>query len=409
MSALFGAGGTSHAGESVTARSALEVPAVSAAVSFIAGQIASLPVQLYRRKGLGRVKAEKEGLYRIVHDVVNNEGLTSFQWLNQTIRSLILKGRAVTFVERDLTGRIVAMWPLDLDQLTIQRVGHRKEYVYTFHESLRTVTYGANEVLDFVLMPCGDGISHENPVHLNRHTIGLALAADRYASGLFFHGGMPPLQLLQTGGDEIEAASTRAQEMAANGLHSVLKKMAAERKMILPMEKGFKLDKIGLNPAELQMLELKKYLVIEIARMFNLPPVFLQDLSNGTYSNTEQQGMMLVKHCLMPLVKLIEQEMNAKLTTKSLFIEINMDGLLRGDFATRMTGHATAINNAIMTPNEVRSLESLPPMEGGDKLRIQGANVAIEDQAALAKAATETNQPNQEEDPDEPADDDNDD
>jgi len=129
----------------------------------------------------------------------------------------------------------------------------------------------------------------------------------------------------------------------------------------------------------MQLIELQRFCIEQIARIYSLPPVFLQDLSNGTYSNVEQQDLHFVKHTLRRWIEQTEQEMNLKLFGRESNKEVrfNVDSLLRGDLKTRMEGHATSIQNGIKTPNEVREIEGLDPQESGDDLMIQGATVPI--------------------------------
>lgn len=128
------------------------------------------------------------------------------------------------------------------------------------------------------------------------------------------------------------------------------------------------------------MTDARRFQVEEIARVYQIPPAFLQDLTNGTFSNTEQQDLFFVKHLVGQWVEALDQEMNLKLFGQrngGRYIEHNVDGLLRGDFASRMAGHAQAIQNAIRTPNEARELENLPALPNGDELLIQGATVPL--------------------------------
>lgn len=142
---------------------------------------------------------------------------------------------------------------------------------------------------------------------------------------------------------------------------------------------GHEMKQIGFNPEQMQLLELQRFSIEQIARVYSLPPVFLQDLTHGTFSNTEQQDLHFVKHTVKRWVEQVEQEMNLKLLPPSSrsYVEFNVDGLLRGDFKTRMDAHATSIQNGIRTPNEVREIENLPSMDNGGDLMIQGATVPI--------------------------------
>jgi HK97 family phage portal protein len=117
----------------------------------------------------------------------------------------------------------------------------------------------------------------------------------------------------------------------------------------------------------------------------------LQDLSRGTFSNTEQQDLHFVKHTIKRWIEQVEAEMNLKLFGRNArqYVEFNVDGLLRGDFKTRMEAHAASIQNGIRTPNEVRDLENMEPLPAGDDLMIQGATVPIRTQSGEPDASTD--------------------
>ena len=158
--------------------------------------------------------------------------------------------------------------------------------------------------------------------------------------------------------------------------------------MALPL--GHELKAIGLSPENMQLLELQRFSIEQIARIYSLPPVFLQDLTHGTFSNTEQQDLHFVKHTIKRWVEQAEAEINLKLFGRGsdLYSEFNVDGLLRGDFKTRMEAHATSIQNGIRTPNEVRDIENLPPMPEGGNLMIQGATVPMGSQPTVQPDAS---------------------
>ena len=132
----------------------------------------------------------------------------------------------------------------------------------------------------------------------------------------------------------------------------------------------------------MQLLELQRFSIEQIARIYSLPPIFLQDLVRSTFTNSEQQDLHFVKHTLKRWIEQFEQEVNLKLFGRksAQYVELNVDGLLRGDFKTRMEAHATSIQNGIRTPNEVRELENMAAREEGDSLMIQGATVPISNQ-----------------------------
>jgi HK97 family phage portal protein len=151
---------------------------------------------------------------------------------------------------------------------------------------------------------------------------------------------------------------------------------------ITPIPPGYELKPIGIDPDKGQMTDARRFQVEEIARILGLPPIFLQDLTHGTFSNTEQQDLFFVKHLVGQWVDALEEEMNLKLFGQrngGRYVEHNVDGLLRGDFKTRMDGLAQAVNSSILSPDEARALENRPAKGGNaDKLFMQGATVPID-------------------------------
>ena len=167
---------------------------------------------------------------------------------------------------------------------------------------------------------------------------------------------------------------------AGNDIAEATKKAAKDRRMALVLPTGLDIKPLGVDAEKSQLVETKKFLIEEIARVYSLPPTFLQDLSHGTFANTEQQDLHFVKHTVKRWVEAFEQELNLKLFGRDkadMFVEMNMDGLLRGDFKTRMEGYATGVQNGILKPNEARQLENRPADPEGDSLMIQGATVPI--------------------------------
>lgn len=354
----------------VTVERALGVPAVWAAVNFIAGTIAGLPLIVYRREGDSRRRVTT-GVAPILHDAVNDE-LTSFNWRKYTFERVLTTGRAFTFIERNAQGRVMNLWPLEPEKVTVERRGGALVYKYDGRSR-----YEANEIIDLAFMMDSDGLTHRSPIYTNKEAIGRAIAATRYGSKYLSGGGVPPFAV--TGNFQSGAALKRA----GDDLAEAVKKAAEENRLALTLPSGLEIKPIGGDPEKNQLVETQRFSVEEIARIYSIPPTFLQDLTHGTFSNTEQQDLHFVKHTLKRWIEQAEQEINLKLFGRGAkqYVEFSVDGLLRGDFATRMSGHSVAIQNAIRTPNEVRALENLPAMDGGDSLMVQGATVPIEQQS----------------------------
>ncbi|MDX0413919.1 phage portal protein [Sinorhizobium medicae] len=379
------------AGVVVTHETALEVPAVWCAVNFIANTIASLPLQVFKKSGEGRDTVESDPLYGILHDAPNDE-LTSFMWRKGMMINVLLRGRGVSFIERNKAGRVMSIWPLDTDKLTIERKNGRK--LYHYDDGGRKVTYAANEVIDLTFMLKPDGVSHVDPVTKLRGAVGLSLALDEYARKFFANGGVPPLALY--GPMPSPAAASRASQ----DVEKAVRDANAERRNVMIMPTGHELKPVGVDPDKSQMVESRRMQIEEIARIYGLPPVFLQDLTHGTFSNTEQQDLALTKHLISQWVKAWEQELNLKLFSarnRTKFVEFNLDSLMRGDFRTRMEGYAKGIQNGIYTPDEVRAMENWPSKGGdADKLHIQGATVPLGMQSTAARQPANDNNPDDE-------------
>jgi HK97 family phage portal protein len=160
---------------------------------------------------------------------------------------------------------------------------------------------------------------------------------------------------------------------------------------IAVLEEGMKFNSIGIPPEQAQFLETRKFQINEIARIFRIPPHMIGDLEKSSFSNIEQQSLEFVKYTLDPWVIRWEQAMQKALLSptekKDYFIKFNVDGLLRGDYASRMNGYAVGRQNGWLSANDVRELENLnriPAELGGDLYLINGNMTKLEDAGAFA-------------------------
>ncbi|WP_424967329.1 phage portal protein [Dinoroseobacter sp. S375] len=355
---------------SVTVESALEIPAVFAAVNFIAGTIAGLPLHVYERTEEGREKV-KSPLATLLHDAVSDE-MTSFEWRKYVFQQFLTGGRSITQIVRNGRNEVRDLIPWNPLNVTVERREGRKFYIYK--DGGAEVRLPAADVIDLPFMLAPDGVSHVGPIAKNREALGVALAVQKYAGLFFANGGVPPYAI--TGNFQ----SAGAMKRAADDLEQAVQKAAKEARQALVLPAGLTIEQIGSDPDKTQLLETQRYYVEQVARIYSLPPTFLQDLTHGTHSNTEQQDLHFAKHSLKRHIEQFEQEMNLKLfgrRNSRFFVELSIDGLLRGDFKTRMEGHATAIQAGLETPNEGRAMENRPPKDGGDDLLIQGATVPL--------------------------------
>jgi HK97 family phage portal protein len=374
---------TAASGVNVTIDKALGVPAIFAAVNFIASSIAGLPLNVYKRTPAGRVRVTT-GIATVLHDAVNDE-LSSFDWRKHMMEQVLTGGRAFTYIERTPAGRVVNLFPLDPSKTKVTLEGGRK--FYTFKSESKSTKYEASEIIDLAFMLKADGLSWRSPIMTNKNDIGLAIAATEYGSRFFQNGGIPAFAV--TGNFQAPGAMARA----ADDLAAAVRKASKEDRQALVLPAGLEIKSLGNTAKDSQLLELLRFCIEQAARIYSLPPVFLQDLTHGTFNNSEQQDLHLVKHTLKRWAEQFEQEINLKLfgrQSNKTFAELNLDGVMRGDFKTRMDGYATAIQNGLLKPNEARAKENLPDDEAGNALMIQGATVPIANQLAAPKPAGDT-------------------
>ena len=349
----------------VTIDSALTVPAVSAAVTFLASSLANLPLHVYQAT---KESGERAGgtLQRILNEAPNEEW-SSFAWRKYFWTQVFTGGRGVSWIERSATG-VMAIWPMDPASTTVQQVNGRR--VYRFNG---TKDYPAADVIDIPFLLKRDQLSSYSPIVIGAKAIQLALAMNDYGSNFFAGGGVPPLSL---SGPLPQGPEAMKRAMADIG--RAIDAAKSSDKPIFPMPPGHELKQVGFDPEKGQMTEARLFQIQEIARVYNIPPVFLQDLSRGTFANVEQQDLHLIKHLIAQWAKALEDELNLKLfgaANNRRYVEHSLDGLMRGDFLGRMQALAMGVQNGLLMPDEGRALDNRPadPTGNGARLYMQGA------------------------------------
>ena len=353
----------------VTVDSALTVPAFQAGVAFLSRSMAALPKHVYRNTANGPEKVSG-GLQTLVHEAPNAEW-TSFKLWQYFWHQVFSVGRGLIWIERS-GSNITGLYAMNPRRTQITRDGMgRTQYQ---HEDK---IYPASDVIDVPFMLRDDGLGHYGPVALGFKALQLALAMNDYASTFFAGGGVPPLAV-----EGPLPAGPEAMKRASNDIMRAIDAAKADKKPIVQLPPGYSLKPIGFDPDKGQMTDARRFQIEEIARVLQLPPVFLQDLSHGTFSNTEQQDLHLVKHNIAQWARALEEELNLKLFGQrngGRYVQHNLDGLMRGDFTTRMEGLARAVQTSIITPDEARALENRPAKGGNaDKLFMQGATTPID-------------------------------
>ena len=369
--------GSSTSGKRVNERSAMQMTAVYSCVRILSEAVAGLPLHLYQYTDKSsKEKAVDNPLYFLLHDEPNTE-MTSFVFRETLMTHLLLWGNAYSQIIRNGKGEVVGLYPLMPDRMTVNRDEKGRlyyEYMVSSDDA-KTLKDGTVRLSPYdVLHIPGlgfDGLVGYSPIAMAKNAIGLAIAAEEYGSK-FYANGATPSGILEYPGTVKEPDKVRESWNAGFGGSSNAHKIAV-------LEEGMKYTPISISPNEAQFLETRKFQINEIARIFRVPPHMVGDLEKSSFSNIEQQSLEFVKYTLEPWLVRWEQAMQRALIPQDdkskYFIKFNVDGLLRGDYQSRMQGYATARQNGWMSANDIRELENLDRIlaeDGGDLYLING-------------------------------------
>ena len=381
--------GRTTAGQTVTERTAMQMTAVYACVRVLSEAVAGLPLNLYKTTDTGSEKATDHPLYTLLHDAPNPE-MTSFVFRETLMTHLLLWGNAYAQIIRNGRREVVALYPLMPSKMSVDRGDNGCiEYTYqaTTDEAKRkenkTIKLKPSEVLHIPGLGF-DGLVGYSPIAMAKNAIGMSLACEEYGA-TFFANGASPGGVLEHPGTIKDPERVRESWTNAFGGSRNANKVAV-------LEEGMKYSPITLAPEQAQFLETRKFQIDEIARIFRVPPHMIGDLERSTFSNIEQQSLEFVKYTLDPWVSRWEQTLVKALLSDdergAYFIKFNVDGLLRGDYESRMKGYSVGIQNGFMSPNDVRELENLnliPEEEGGNYYMVNGNMVRLKDAGLYGK------------------------
>ena len=375
-------GGTTS-GKAVNERTAMQTSAVYACVRILAESVAGLPLHVYERTANGSKSTKpSHPLYQLLHDEPNRE-MTSFVFRETLMSHLLLWGNAYAQIIRDGRGFPIALYPLLPDRMAVDR-NESGELVYTYQSDRGQVKLRRENVLHIPGLGF-DGLIGYSPIAMAKNAVGLALATEDYGATFFANGANPGGVLEHPGVIKPEQADRLRESWQSQFGGANAHKVAV-------LEEGLKFHQMSIPPEQAQFLETRKFQINEIARIFRVPPHMVGDLEKSSFSNIEQQSLEFVKYTLDPWVVRWEQSLQQALILPSekatIFIKFNLDGLLRGDYQSRMQGYSTGIQNGFMSVNDVRGLEDmnlLTAEEGGDLHFVNGNMVKLADVGAAYK------------------------
>lgn len=331
-----------------------------ACIAIVSQNLAAMPLNLYRRADNGgRDRATDHPLYTVLHDMANPT-MTAYEAREALIASLMIAGNAFARLEYNGRGQVAALYPLDAAQVAVERLeSGRLRY------RVGSRVYLQEEMLHLRYRLGRDGVMGLSPIQIARETFNLALTQQEQAgkqAGKSFRE---------------EGALVFPQVIGKEQRNAILDKLESKLNSdlstsgILVLDGGTDFKSFSFSSKDAEFLDSRKLANLDICRIWNVPPTSVGIVDNATYSNSDQESRALVVRCLAPMAKRVEQAMNAALLTtetrKTLFIEHDLAGLLRGDMKARYEAYQIGRNWGWLSPNEIRGWENLPSIEGGDE------------------------------------------
>ena len=352
-------GARTRSGVVVTRETALGVPAALRAVTLLSGAVASLPLKVYRRTSKGRELAENNEAHRLLHKAPNGIQ-TPFTFKELMMNHILLSGNFYAYIDRARGG--MSLWPIDPQRVVVDQDRDTGAITYKVHTPNVVQELQPKAVLH-VLGITLDGIRGISPVTLARESLGGAIAELRHGQA-FFKNSANLSGVLQHPG---HLGKEAAENLRDSWREKYTGSDTAGRVAIL--EEGMTFQSTSLSNKDSQWLESRQVTVLDIARIFGVPPALLGHLEKASYSSQEAQNIEFLTHSLRPWLTRIEQAIQkALITDEGLYCEFTTGDLLRTNLKDRYEAYRTALAAGFLSINEVRRLENMPEVAGGDEL-----------------------------------------
>jgi HK97 family phage portal protein len=347
----------SKSGATVNEQSSMTLSAVYAAVRVISETVASLPLYVYEREGQGRRRLDQHPVAQLLEKP--NSYQTSFVWKQYMQAADSFHGNSYSIIKRDPAGRPIELIPVHPDKVQIKLREGEKYFVID-----KMGTFADYEVLHLMGLSW-NGIEGISVMEAAREAIGMGLAAQQFGAEFFGNGAnlggviTHPAKLTDDSMKRLKESWRRNYQGNDKSHGTAI------------LEEGMKYDRIGIPPDQAQFLETRKFQILDIARIFRVPPHMLGELdAAASRANIEEQGISFVRDTIRPIVTMWEDELNKKLFMPSeqgrMYVRFNLDSLLRGDTASRFSSYAVARQWGWMSVNDIRDLENMNPIDGGD-------------------------------------------
>jgi HK97 family phage portal protein len=346
------------AGVTVTDESSLNFTAVWAAIRILSESVAQLPLSVYESDKIGnKNQAYNHKIFNLLHRKPN-QNMTTYTFVQKCMIDLLTRGNSFVFINRGRGAVPVELLPLDVKKVKL--VENEGEIFYELDDGGIIDSY---DILHFKVMS-KDGLVGMSPVDVGASAIGYGLALEQYGNS-FFSNGAKVSGVLSTDRHLSDEAITRLRTSFAENYTSI---RDSNKTMVL--EEGLKFQQISLSNEASQFLKSREFSITEIARLFNLPPHLLRDLTKSSFNNISEQSREFVQYSLMPYIVMMESEMNCKLFRSTEIGKVHtkfaVNALLRGTPRDRAEYYRTMLNIGAMSIDEIRQYEELPTIEGGE-------------------------------------------
>ena len=338
---------------------ALTLTAVWCAIRLLAESVSSLPISVYSKQTNGdKLEDVKSPIYKLIKFKPNfyQNKITFFEYI---MLCICTEGNSYVQIVRNNSGTPVELICLNPENVTVVINGGE-----LFYQVDNGGVLDSSDILHFKTLT-DDGINGISPIDQCAKALKYSENLQEFGN-TFFSNGAKPSSILQTD----RALSDTALQRLKTSFNNNYGKLKNSNSTIV-LEEGLTFKPISISPEQAQFLSSRQFSIEEVARIFNIPPHMLKDLSKSSFNNIEMQSQEFLTYTLMPYINRLEQEMNLKLFRTnelgSKFVEFNVNGLLRGDVKSRTEAYRSAITNGYMTINEVRQKENMNSIEGGDK------------------------------------------
>jgi len=360
--------------ESVTSITAMQYAAVYACIKIISETIASLPIQILEKNN-DKIKVRTNGNELYLINKRPNNLMSKFVFVETMVLHMLTTGNGYARIIRNKGDEPVRLDILNPNKVTAE-INESNQKLYYKIEGLKNRVSSIN-ILHFCGMSL-DGINGMSPIEYHKETIGTGLASKKFEGGMYGNGAMMSGIITMPG-----TLTDKARERLAKSWKKAYSGSGNSGKTAI-LEGGVDYKAITMKPADAEFLQISKANIREIARIYRVPLHLLQDIERSTHSNIEAQGIDFVQHTIRPNLKRLEAEYDFKLLKESekkegnVYVKFNIEALLRGDIKTRAMKYRALFNTGALSPNDIRRLENLNSIEGGDKYYVQSGMIPID-------------------------------